>query len=219
IKELLKEADYNMYREKMHHQHCGRNDLVQTLTKAMKARDLVFEWHGERLQNLVIELAREFGLPESLMTDLRLFAQFHDIGKVGVLDSIIFKPGKLTESESGEMQRHCEIGFRIAQSSPNLMPIANWILYHHEWWNGAGYPYGLKGEEIPIEARILSVVVAYDSMTNNRPYRKQYSHDQAVEELKKGAGVQFDPVLVDIFINIVKRNKVLGQGLATDLKQ
>lgn len=215
IKDLLKEADYNMYREKMHHQQSGKNDLVQTLTKAMKARDLVFEWHGERLQNLVVELARKFGLPESMMADLRLFAQFHDIGKVGVLDSILFKPGKLTENESSEMQRHCEIGFRIAQSSQNLMPIANWILYHHEWWNGSGYPYGIKGEEIPIESRILSVVVAYDSMTNNRPYRKEYSHDQAVKEIKRGAGVQFDPTLVDIFINIVKGRESLSRRYIT----
>lgn len=99
------------------------------------------------------------------------------------------------------MQRHSEIGYRIAVSSPELLPIADWILKHHEWWNGAGYPIGLKREEIPLTCRILAIADAYDAMTNDRPYRLALSEKQAVAELIKGAGSQFDPALVPVFLD------------------
>jgi HD-GYP domain-containing protein (c-di-GMP phosphodiesterase class II) len=99
------------------------------------------------------------------------------------------------------MQQHSEIGFRIAQASKDLEPIGEWILKHHEWWNGSGYPMGLKGNEIPIECRILAIADAYDAMINDRPYRKAMSKELALQELKKCAGRQFDPSLVEKFIN------------------
>jgi HD-GYP domain-containing protein (c-di-GMP phosphodiesterase class II) len=135
---------------------------------------------------------------------LRLFARFHDIGKVGISDTILFKPGPLNEKERWEMERHSEIGFRIAQSSPDLSIIADWILKHHEWWNGQGYPLQLKEREIPIECRILAIVDAFDAMTNQRPYREALTKEEALKELKKGAGSQFDPELVDIFMELIK---------------
>ena len=101
------------------------------------------------------------------------------------------------------MQRHCEIGYRIAQASTDLLPIADWILRHHEWWNGEGYPLGIQGERIPSACRIVAIADAYDAMTNDRPYRKAISHDAALEELKKYAGIQFDPELVRIFTQIL----------------
>ena len=134
------------------------------------------------------------------MTDLRLLAQFHDIGKVGIPDRILLKPGALEPDEVIEMRRHCEIGHRIAQSSPDLLPVADWVLKHQEWWNGGGYPLGLAGERIPIECRILSIADAYDAMTSDRPYRKAMSHAAAVAELRRCAGSQFDPELVELFI-------------------
>jgi len=143
------------------------------------------------------------GLPERVISDLKLFAQFHDIGKVGIPDRILFKPGPLTTEEFIEMQRHSEIGCRIAQSSSDLIPIADWILKHHEWWNGQGYPMGLKGEEIPLECRILAIADAYDAMTSDRPYRKALSHGQAIEELVKNAGKQFDRNIMPIVIKIL----------------
>ena len=100
---------------------------------------------------------------------------FHDIGKVGIPDRILFKPGRLTDEEYKEMKRHSEIGHRIAQSAPDLQPIADYILRHHEWWNGGGYPLGLSGENIPLECRILAIADAYDAMTSDRPYRKAMS--------------------------------------------
>ncbi|SCM78620.1 conserved hypothetical protein [uncultured Sporomusa sp.] len=101
------------------------------------------------------------------------------------------------------MQQHCEIGYRIAQAVPELMPIAELILRHHEWWNGGGYPLKLQGEEIPIECRILALADAYDAMTNDRPYHKAMSYEEALQELRRNAGKQFDPVLTELFIALI----------------
>jgi diguanylate cyclase (GGDEF)-like protein len=209
ITDLFKNADNNMYREKLYRSQSARSTIVNTLRKALEARDFITEGHTERLQDLVIILATDIGFPESRLTDLRLLAQFHDIGKVGIPDRILFKRGKLTPSEIVEMQRHCEIGYRIAQASPDLVPIADWILRHHEWWNGAGYPLKLKGEEIPLECRIFAIVDAFDAMTNNRPYRKALSGEEAVNQLIKAAGIQFDPHLVEEFIRMIKPSFIM----------
>ena len=205
LRDLYKEADNNMYREKLHQSKSTRSAIVQALVKAMEARDFNTEGHAERLLVLVSELGKALSLPKQRMDDLRLFAKFHDIGKVGTPDSILFKPGALTLSELNEMRRHCEIGHRIAQSAPDLALIADWILRHHEWWNGEGYPLGLKGEEIPLECRILAIADAYDAMTSDRPYRKALSQTAAVVELKRCAGTQFDPKLARRFIKILNQ--------------
>ncbi|MFA5384713.1 MAG: HD domain-containing phosphohydrolase [Eubacteriales bacterium] len=198
--DLFKEADNNMSREKLHRSRSARSAIVQALMKTLEARDFITENHSKRLQDLVANLARSAGLPEYKLSDLRLLARFHDIGKIGLADRILFKPGPLTSEEALEMQRHCEIGSRIAQSVPDLLPIADWILKHHEWWNGQGYPLQLKGEEIPLESRILSIADAYEAMTSNRPYRKAISKERAVDEIRKYAGLQFDPLIADIFV-------------------
>lgn len=203
---IFKEADNNMYREKLHRSQSARSSVVQILMKALEARDFITEGHGERLQDMVSELALSIGIPVRNTNDLRLLAQFHDIGKVGIPDSILFKPGPLTPGEVAEMRRHCEIGYRIAQSAPDLVPVADWILKHHEWWNGQGYPLGLEGEQIPLECRILAIADAYDAMTSNRPYRRAMPVDEALAELKRGSGTQFDPFLVHVFINVIKKN-------------
>jgi diguanylate cyclase (GGDEF)-like protein/PAS domain S-box-containing protein len=200
--DLFKEADNNMYREKLHHQQSVRSSIVQTLVKAMEVRDFITEGHADRMQGLAEEFARKLGITEEKIADLRLLAHFHDIGKVGIPDRILCKAGPLTEEERSEMQRHCEIGHRIAHSATDLVVIADLILKHHEWWNGAGYPLGLKGKEIPIECRIISIVDAYDAMTNDRPYRRAMSHERAAAEIKSCAGEQFDPDLVVKFLQL-----------------
>ncbi|MDR7868974.1 MAG: diguanylate cyclase [Sporomusaceae bacterium] len=205
IHQLLKEADDNMYREKLHHSKSARSMLVHGLKKALEARDFITDGHGERLIVLIDKLGLALGLEERDMAELRLLAQFHDFGKVGVPDRILFKPGKLTEEEYVEMQRHSEIGHRIAQSVPDLCPIADRILKHHEWWNGQGYPLGLVGEDIPLECRILSIADAYDAMTSDRPYRKAIPPAEALKELERFKGRQFDPMLVDRFVNVLKQ--------------
>jgi len=202
---LFREADNNMYREKLHSRQSARSAIVMTLMKAMEVRDFVTEGHAERMQGLVAGLAKEMGLPEYRVTNMRLLAQFHDIGKVGIPDLILFKPGPLTSKEKNDMQRHCEIGHRIAQSLPDMASIADWILKHHEWWNGCGYPLGLRGEDIPLECRMLAITDAYDAMTSDRPYRKARSREEALGELERNAGTQFDPQLVPVFIRLLEK--------------
>ena len=201
VSDIFKEADNFMNRKKLHHCKSTRSSIVQALLKALEARDFITEGHGDRLQELVEGLALFLNFSEGKIRDLCLFAQFHDLGKVGIPDRILFKPGLLTTEEVVEMQRHSEIGHRIAYSAPDLMPIADWILKHHEWWNGQGYPLGLEGEEIPLECRILAIADAYDAMTNDRPYRMALTHQEAIHQLKLGAGTQFDPNLVELFVD------------------
>ncbi len=203
INDLYKEADNNMYREKLYQSQSVRSALVQTTMKLLEARDFITEGHASRMQDMVTALGKAVGLSEAKLVDLRLLAQFHDIGKVGVPDRILLKQGPLTLEETVEMQRHCDIGYRIAIASADLLPIADWILKHQEWWNGGGYPLKLVGEKIPVECRILAIVDAYDAMTSDRPYRKAMSREMAIAELKRCAGTQFDPALVEQFCNLI----------------
>lgn len=202
---LLKEAENKMNYDKLLHNQSAKSNVVGVMMKALEARDYITEGHADRLSEIIEKIAEYLKMPTDKINSLRLFARFHDIGKVGISDTLLFKPGKLSAKEFQEMQKHSEIGFRIAQSSPDLAPIADWILKHHEWWNGKGYPFGLAGEDIPLECRILAVADAYDSMSNDRPYRKALDFQARVEELKKSAGTQFDPDIVEIFLTILER--------------
>lgn len=204
IRELFKEADNNMYREKLFRSSSTRNSIVQTVMKMLEVRDFITEGHSLRLEAMVSVIGKQFELTGRQLSDLQLLAQFHDLGKVGVSDTLLFKPGPLTEEEMQQMRRHSEIGYRIALVSQELSPIADLILKHHENWDGSGYPLGLKGEDIPIECRMLAIADAYDAMTNDRPYRKGMTIEKAVAELKRCAGTQFDPFLVERFIEHIE---------------
>lgn len=203
--ETFKEADDNMNRIKLHRSRSARSAVVHTLLKALEARDFITEGHGERMQVLAVLLGRALGLADSVLTTLKLLAQFHDIGKVGVPDRILFKEDRLTPEEYLEMQRHSETGQRIALASPELSSLADLILKHHEWWNGQGYPLGLAGEDIPLECRILALADAYDAMTNDRPYRKAMSHEEAKAEIIRCSGTQFEPRLATLFLELLEK--------------
>jgi diguanylate cyclase (GGDEF)-like protein/PAS domain S-box-containing protein len=205
IYEIFTQADNNLSREKLLCNQSIHSSVVQTLNKALEMRDFITGGHAQRIREFAEKLARSIGLPERSVIDMRLLAQFHDIGKVGIPDRILMKPGPLSPEEAIEMQRHCEVGYRIALAATDLVPIADWILKHHEWWNGQGYPGGLKGEKIPLECRILAIVDAYDVITNDRPYRKGVSHREALEEIQRYAGIQFDPYLVKPFCQIFEQ--------------
>ena len=200
MEEIFTEADDNMYKEKLFHQHSSRNNLIRTMMSALGERDFITQGHADRLQKLVCIMADALKLPQHQVADLKLLAQFHDIGKVGISDSILFKKGPLNSRERTDIERHPEIGYRIACSSPLLMPISDWILKHHEWWDGKGYPFGLAGDEIPMECRILALADAYDAMTSERPYRQAIPPEEAIEEIKQKAGIQFDPELTRLFV-------------------
>jgi diguanylate cyclase (GGDEF)-like protein len=208
VREVFTQADNNMYREKLLCNQSIHSSVVQTLNKALEARDFITEGHARRIQDLVEKMAQAIGLPERSIIDLRLLAQFHDIGKVGIPDRILMKPGPLNPEEAIEMQKHCEIGYRIALAATDLVPIADWILKHHEWWNGHGYPAGLIGERIPLECRILAIADSFDVLTNDRPYRQGVSHEEAFEEINRYSGIQFDPFLVKKFCELMSQSGV-----------
>ena len=203
IAEIFKSAKMQLHREHLSHSQASRNNLFLSLQTALETRDFVTHQHAARLWALGKALAAAAGLPAKSLTGLKLLAQFHDIGKVGVSDELIFKEGRLTTEEMKQMKLHVEIGHRIAQSIPDLFPISDLLLKHHEWWNGDGYPLGLQGEEIPLECRIFSIVDAFDAMTNDRPDRKALSVKEAAAELRRCAGSQFDPNLVVKFLAII----------------
>jgi len=200
---VFKTADNNMYRQKMHQKQSVRGSIVQLMMKALEAKDHITEGHVDRLGDMMEKMGHKLGVSQGGIADLRLFAKFHDIGKVGIPENILNKPGPLTEDEMTIMRQHCDIGFRIAKASPDLEPIADWILKHQEHWDGKGYPLGISAEQIPIQCRILGIVDAFDAMVSDRPYRKAMCRADAIAEIRRCAGTQFDPALADMFIEIV----------------
>ncbi|MCR3922532.1 MAG: diguanylate cyclase [Firmicutes bacterium] len=206
--DLFKEADNNMYREKLRRSESVRHTTIQILLRALAARNFTSNENLSQMEEMAAVLAHEVGAQAERLDDIRLFTKFHDIGKVGIPESILFKVGPLTSQELDAVRRHTEIGHRIALSAPELTHLADWILKHHEWWNGMGYPLGLKEEEIPVECRILAIVDAYDALTHDRPYRKAKSHEEAMQELLLYAGQQFDPALIEIFLKLIGGDEV-----------
>jgi HD-GYP domain-containing protein (c-di-GMP phosphodiesterase class II) len=151
-----------------------------------------------------IQLAKRVGLPQEKLEALSRGGLLHDLGKIGIPDNILLKPGKLTAEEWKLMRRHPEIGYMILKNIDFLIAAQEVVLCHHERFDGAGYPRRLKGEEIPVVARIFSVADAFDSMTTDRPYRKAMAFREAMCELEKNANFQFDPNFVDMFLNVPK---------------
>jgi diguanylate cyclase (GGDEF)-like protein/PAS domain S-box-containing protein len=206
LNQAYKQADDLMYRDKLNRDINARSQIMKALMAALEERDFITSGHAHRLEDLCVRLGRQVKLSSSQLSDLNLLAQVHDLGKVGIPDNILFKPGPLNDQEWEIMQQHPEKGYRIAQSTSDLAGIADLILKHHERWDGKGYPLGLAGDEIPIECRILAIADSFDAMTNDRPYRKAISVEESLEELKQCAGSQFDPELVDIFVHMMCGN-------------
>lgn len=206
LRDVYKEADDLMYREKLQKGAAARAQIINAVVSSLKEKDYLNDGHGQRLKVLCRKLAEKAGLSELQQSRLDLLSYVHDLGKAGIQNEILFKQGPLTEEESKLIRQHSEKGYRIALSSANLSDVADLILKHHEWWNGGGYPLGLKREEIPVECRILAIADAYDTIVNRRHYRKAKSKEEALAELKRGAGRQFDPGLTEIFISLVEQD-------------
>ena len=184
---------------------------LSALITTLRVRDAETELHCERVVSLSILIGRELGLDHDQMVSLKYGAQLHDIGKIGVPDAILRKPGRLTTEEWTTMRRHPSIGLQILSGIPFLHDASSVVAQHHERWDGKGYPDGLVGEEICANARIFTVVDAFDAMTNNRAYQLGKGIDAALDELQRCAGKQFDPEVVDAFIRM---RKIWTNGLA-----
>jgi diguanylate cyclase (GGDEF)-like protein len=176
----------------------ARYRAAASLAKAVDARDAYTGSHSERVGDLAARIARRLGIDEPQTELTRLAASLHDLGKLAIPEEILRKPGALNESERLVLQRHPQIGYRMLESL-GVEPIAEWVLHHHERWDGNGYPDRLRGDEIPLGARIIFVADAYDAMTSERVYRKPLSEREALEELERCAGTQFDPAIVEAF--------------------
>jgi len=180
-------------------------ETVIALANAVEARDTYTEDHSARMETLVVEVCRLMDLPDEEIQNLRWATRLHDIGKIGVPDHILRKPGSLTEEEWVEMRKHPIIGSKILAPITKMSTVSPIIRAHHEKFNGMGYPDGLEKDQIPMGARILTVVDAYVAMTDDRLYRKSLGHTKAREELINNKGSQFDPEIVDIFLKVIDK--------------
>jgi diguanylate cyclase (GGDEF)-like protein/PAS domain S-box-containing protein len=203
ISKVINEAEDAMRRSKLLNRNSVRSDLLSSIKATMLEKSHETAEHSERMSAMSKAIGEELALSDNLMYDLELAATLHDIGKVSIDQRILSKTEKLSEEEWILMRQHPVVGARIAQATNELMSIAEYILSHHERWDGTGYPQGLKGEEIPLLARIVSVVDAYDAMTEGRPYSVPKTRDEASEIISAAAGTQFDPAIVKIFIEKV----------------
>jgi HD-GYP domain-containing protein (c-di-GMP phosphodiesterase class II) len=190
VKELEEEVS-NLHRAVV----CGFNQVLDL-------KDLNTGVHSTRLAEWSLRVAHEIEIPEELWRDIEVAALLHDIGKIGVPDAILRKPGRLTEEERALMNKHPEYGWAILRLFPGLEQASLYTLHHHESYDGSGYPGKLKGIEIPIGSRIVSVIDAFDAMVSNRPYRKGLPKEEAIRRLLEACGTQFDPLVVQAFVPI-----------------
>ncbi len=177
---------------------------VYALAAAVDAKDPYTYGHSRKVNTYAVVLAEAIGLSFDEVSRISIAALLHDVGKIGISDKILGKKGKLSPEDWETIKSHPRLGANIVGNVPNLVPCLGGILHHHEWWDGTGYPGGLKGKNIPIEARILAIADAFSAMTSSRPYRNAICDEKVIKEFKQGAGTQFDPELAQVFIGLIE---------------
>lgn len=181
--------------------------VLCALNMVLDLKDLRTGLHATRLAEWAVRVAERLGVSGEDLRDIERASLLHDIGKIGVPDEVLFKPGKLTEEETALAQRHPEYGWAILQSVPGFERASLLVLHHHERYDGKGYPAGLAGEETPLGSRIVAVVDAYDAMISDRAYRKGLPYEEAVRRLKADTGTQFDPNVTPLFIRMTYQTR------------
>jgi HD-GYP domain-containing protein (c-di-GMP phosphodiesterase class II) len=171
--------------------------------RALELRDIETQGHSERVTEIAERLARKFGIVGRELVNVRRGSLLHDIGKMGVADSILHKPGKLTEEELEIMRRHPRYAYEMLSRVDHLRPALDIPYCHHERWDGSGYPRGLRGEEIPLAARIFAIVDVWDALRSERPYREAWSDEKALAHIQNERGKHFDPAVVDAFVDLI----------------
>ncbi|MBH5318801.1 response regulator [Paenibacillus sp. GSMTC-2017] len=184
----------------------AKNEILTVLGRTAEFRDDETGQHTQRVGQLAGKLAHALGLPEEEADLIRRAAPLHDIGKIGISDTILLKPGRFTPEEFAKMKQHTEIGSIILQESqfPVLQLAKSIALSHHEKWDGSGYPSGLSGEDIPLVGRIVAIADFYDALTHERPYKRAWTHEEAIAEIQNQRGIHFDPRVVDAFLEVIE---------------
>jgi diguanylate cyclase (GGDEF)-like protein/putative nucleotidyltransferase with HDIG domain len=181
--------------------------IIYALAATVDAKDHSTYGHSKKVSQYAVAMAQTLGLPEDRVATIRAAGLLHDIGKIAIPDSVLQKAGPLTPEEWEPMRQHPELGMEILKHVIDLVNCLPGILHHHEHFDGTGYPGGLKGEEIPLEARVLSIADAYDAITSMRPYHNQLPPQEALEEMRRCAGTQFDPALVKVFCQTIENSQ------------
>ena len=199
-----------------------RTSVICALNQLLDLKDLNTGVHSTRLAEWSVRIGRELGFDDAALRDLEVAAILHDIGKIGTPDHILKKPARLTDEEREIIKKHPEYGWAVLRVVPGFERVSLFVLHHHEAFDGTGYPAGLRGDEIPIGSRIVSVMDAFDAMISSRPYRRGLSLEEAVRRLEAGIGTQFDPVITPRFIAMASADAVTvfdatGASLASAL--
>ena len=206
VESTFKVAEDLMYRRKILERKSLHSSVMCSIRATLFEKSHETEEHAQRLVDLSKQVGIILGLSDRELDELELASALHDIGKMSVDQRILLKPGDLTTDEWEQIKKHPEAGCRIAMSCMELNHIAEYILSHHERWDGKGYPQGLVGEDIPLLSRIIAVVDAYDAMTQDRPYRKTLSAEEAMAEVMRNAGTQFDPQVARVLIQVISQS-------------
>jgi diguanylate cyclase (GGDEF)-like protein len=207
IIELISNAENHMYQHKLSEHSSMRSKTIDIIMNTLFAKSKREAVHSNRVSRLCIAIGSKMNLNKDVVNQLRIAGLIHDIGKIGIDEKILNKAGNLSFDERKDIERHPEIGWRLLSSTNEFSELAQFVLNHHEKWDGSGYPNGVKGLKIPLEARIISVADSYDAMTSKRSYRNGLSKEEAVKELMRCSGTQFDPEIVDMFVNQVLSDK------------
>lgn len=202
LQEIVEVAENNMYKKKLYEGPSTRSKTIEIIIHTLHEKSKREKEHSHRVSELCSAMGKALGLSESKIQELKTVGLLHDIGKIAINEEIFNKPGKLTDEEWKEIKRHPEIGYRILSSVNEMSEMAEFVLAHHERWDGKGYPKGLLKDEIPLQARIIAIANAYDSMTSQCSYRNPFSREEALQEINRCSGTQFDPNLVKIFLQI-----------------
>lgn len=202
---LVQKAEDKLYSNKVLESRSSRSSMIDTIINTLHQKNPREEMHSHRVSSISEQIAKELGFSSYELKKVKMAGLLHDIGKISIDEAILNKPGRLNKSEWEAITKHPEHGFKILSSSVDTLELAKVVLAHHERWDGGGYPKGIMRDEIPIMARIIAVADTYDAITSKRSYKEAISEEEAIKEIERCSGSQFDPIVVDAFINSLDR--------------